>query len=117
MKTTRRWQCLVGAVGLVLTASLTGCQTNIAGMTLPSGHYLQHPPQYFPPSPPFPLTRELATMQAQSGVSANTQAPLPPPQANMAPVPGMVPVQVQPAAKPNNQAPVQQKPPVKLDEL
>lgn len=29
-------------------------------VTLPSPHYLDHPPQYFPPSPPFPLPRELA---------------------------------------------------------
>jgi hypothetical protein len=27
----------------------------VAGMTLPSGQYVQHPPQYFPPSPAFPL--------------------------------------------------------------
>lgn len=117
MKTKRRWQCLWGTVGLVVAGSLTGCQTNIAGMTLPSGHYLQHPPQYIPPSPPFPLTRELATMQAQSGVAANTQAPLPPPEANVGPVPGMVPVQQVPAGKLPNQAPMPQKAPVKLDEL
>ena len=28
------------------------------GVTLPSGRYLQHPPQYFPPDPVFPLQRE-----------------------------------------------------------
>jgi len=81
MKTMRRWQCLgLAGLGLAL-ASLTGCQTNVAGMTLPSGHYLQHPPQYFAPSPPFPLQRELATMEAQSGGPAGAAgaAALPPP--------------------------------------
>jgi hypothetical protein len=66
MKTTRRWPawCLAG-LGLALTA-LTGCQTNIAGMTLPSGRYLEHPPQFIPESPPFPLSRELANQEAIS---------------------------------------------------
>ncbi len=63
----RGWR-LLGPTGLALgLATLTGCQTWVAGMTLPSGHYLEHPPQYFPPSPAFPLTRELAT---QEGVQA-----------------------------------------------
>jgi hypothetical protein len=88
MKTMRRWQCVgLAGLGLALTA-LTGCQTNIAGMTLPSGHYLQHPPQYFPPSPPFPLQRELATMEAQAGApAANGAAPLPAPAPLAPPVP------------------------------
>ena len=65
MTTTRRWQGLCAAgLGLSL-AGLAGCQTHIigTGLTLPSGHYLEHPPQYFPPSPPFPLTRELAQQE------------------------------------------------------
>jgi len=58
MKKKRRllgW-CFAGAA-LVLVA-VSGCQTNVAGMTLPSPHYLEHPPQYFPPSPSFPLNKE-----------------------------------------------------------
>ncbi len=71
--------CLAG-LGLALSA-LSGCQTWVAGMTLPSGHYLEHPPQYFPPSPPFPLTRELAGQEAIAGAPAPgaPAAPLPPP--------------------------------------
>jgi hypothetical protein len=73
MKTSRRWlgACSAG-FGLALGA-LTGCQTWVpqAGMTLPSGHYLQHPPQYFPVSPPFPLPRELAY---QESVAAQAEA-------------------------------------------
>jgi len=47
------------------TALLSGCQTWVptAGLTLPSGHYLAHPPQYIPPSPDFPLTKELANLE------------------------------------------------------
>lgn len=67
MKMKRGWRFL-GPASLALgLATVTGCQTWVAGMTLPSGHYLEHPPQYFPPSPAFPLTRELAT---QEGIQA-----------------------------------------------
>jgi hypothetical protein len=61
-----RWKVLRAAV-LVFC----GCQTNMAGMTLPSPRYLEHPPQYIPPSPPFPLPRELASQEAAAA------APLP----------------------------------------
>jgi hypothetical protein len=66
MNMMRRWQCLTTVgLGLVL-ATLSGCQTWVpgAGITLPSPHYLEHPPQYIAPSPPFPLTRELANQEA-----------------------------------------------------
>lgn len=85
MKKLRRWRYL-GMAGLgLITASLTGCQTwtYTSGMTLPSGHYLQHRPQYIPPSPDFPLERELAYMQQQQpgpGVAAGApQFVVPPP--------------------------------------
>jgi hypothetical protein len=77
MKTTRRWRCLAG-LGLAL-GTLSGCQTWVGGMTLPSGWYLQHPPQYIPPSPPFPLTRELAAMEAVNAAAGPGPAPLPTP--------------------------------------
>ena len=57
MKMMRHWQLLGFAGFALMSAAVTGCQTNVAGMTLPSGHYLQHPPQYFAPSPAFPLQR------------------------------------------------------------
>jgi hypothetical protein len=64
---TRRAR-LLGAVGLALTLSTTvGCQTWIGGMTLPSPHYLEHYPQYFPPDPDFPLEKELQTQIDYSG--------------------------------------------------
>jgi hypothetical protein len=79
--------CLAGlglAVGLC-----SGCQTWTSGMTLPSGHYLQHPPQYFPPSPVFPLTRELAGQEAIAAAPAPGApvGPLPP----AVPGPGLPP--------------------------
>ena len=94
-KTILRWQCVgLAGLGLAIT-TLTGCQTNVAGMTLPSGHYLQHPPQYFAPSPAFPLQRELATMEAQSSAQTATTAA---PRSNPAPI-APAPVAV-PAAAP-----------------
>ena len=65
MSTTRRAKRgVLAALGLTLAVS-TGCQTQlpITGQTLPSPRYLDHQPQYIPPSPPFPLPRELATQQ------------------------------------------------------
>lgn len=55
--------------GLVLIAiiagiSLTGCQVDIGGQTLPSGYYLQDDIQYFPAGPEFKLSKEAAAMKA-----------------------------------------------------
>lgn len=77
MKITRRlsaWS--LAGLGLVL-ASLTGCQTYMAGMTLPSGRYLQHPPQFFPSDPDFPLEKEVATMEKNNaaGLPGGPAAP------------------------------------------
>jgi hypothetical protein len=93
MKTTWRWRCF-GTAGLGLAlGALTGCQTWVGGMTLPSGHYLEHQPQFFAPSPPFPLTRELATQEgvAAAGPIGPAGAPVPAPAAvapPAAPLPG-----------------------------
>jgi hypothetical protein len=78
----RRWSVAILAISL---AGLTGCQTWVpgVGMTLPSGHYLQHRPQYFPPSPAFPLSKELATMEANNAAAG---PPLPGPGPAPAPV-------------------------------
>jgi hypothetical protein len=100
MTTIRRLRIL-GLAGLSLgLASLTGCQTWVGGMTLPSGHYLEHPPQYFPPDPDFPLQRELNTQLEQDAAAraANPPAvigPLPP--AVVAPIP-VAPAPVAPIA-------------------
>ncbi len=79
MNATRRMRWgLLGAAGLLVAAA--GCQTWIAGMTLPSGHYLEHPPQYIAPSPEYPLQRELGHLQEEELVPAPAGAEgLPPP--------------------------------------
>ncbi len=48
---------------------LTGCQTWFGGMTLPSGRYLEHYPQYFAPDPQHPLPRELASQEDPEGAA------------------------------------------------
>lgn len=61
----RRWTLAwTVLLGLSLTGG-SGCQTWVpeAGLTLPSGSYLRHPPQYFPRSPDFPLAKELANLE------------------------------------------------------
>ena len=69
MRTNRRWLASVATfLGLVL-ASSTGCQTWYGGMTLPSGRYLEHYPQYFIPDPAFPLPRELASQEDPEGLA------------------------------------------------
>ena len=77
-------------LGMGMAASLlTGCQTypaGFGGLTLPSPNYLRHYPQYLPPDPPFPLQRELDSMQdpegllrrAPGGGGASTPLPAPP---------------------------------------
>jgi len=56
----------MAAGGLAALLANSGCQTHVAGMTLPSAHYLEHPPQYVPPSPVFPLSRELRYQEETS---------------------------------------------------
>jgi hypothetical protein len=69
MRTNRRWLSgVAAALALALTCT-TGCQTWYGGMTLPSGRYLEHYPQYFAPDPAFPLPRELASQEDPEGAA------------------------------------------------
>lgn len=88
MTSKRLW---LAGFAAALGFSATGCQTNFGGMTLPSGRYLMHQPQYFPDDPSFPLPRELATMTDPAGAGAAVA----PGGANL--VPPALPVPVQPA--------------------
>jgi hypothetical protein len=70
-----KWALWAG-LGLGL---LSGCQTWVpeAGLTLPSPSYLKHFPQYIPPSPPFPLTNELQSLEdAAAAQAANPPRPV-----------------------------------------
>jgi len=64
MKDASLARTILAGLGLCLVSS-TGCQTWVpeAGVTLPSAYYLEHPPQYIPPSPAFPLPREMKTLK------------------------------------------------------
>jgi hypothetical protein len=74
IKRSTKWlhACWFGS----LLGLASGCQTWVpeVAMTLPSPNYLKHPPQYIPPSPPFPLSRELASLEE---AAAAQQAPAP----------------------------------------
>jgi hypothetical protein len=56
------------------------------GVTLPSGQYLNQPPQYFPPDSPVPLPRELNSTEAAPAAGPEV-APMPRPAAEVAPMP------------------------------
>ena len=96
MTITRRCQLLFAAgLGLGLTG-MTGCQTHIisTGMTLPPPHYLEHPPQYFPPDPDYPLQREVNTQLNQAAAAAAANPPI------AGPVPAVPAVPAGPGARP-----------------
>ncbi len=87
MRTNRRWAVSVAALlGFGLTCS-SGCQTVMGGMTLPSGRYLEHYPQYFAPDPAFPLPRELNSMEDPEGAARRNGGLGAAPIAPAAPVP------------------------------
>jgi hypothetical protein len=67
MTRVSRWRKMALSVGLGL-AGLSGCQTWVpeAGLTMPTPFYLKHQPQYLPPSPPFPLPKELSSLEEAS---------------------------------------------------
>jgi hypothetical protein len=46
------------------TVTLTGCQVDVGGQTLPSPYYLQDDIQYFPSGPEFKLSKEAAALKA-----------------------------------------------------
>jgi hypothetical protein len=64
------------AAGMLL-GMLSGCQTwhTEAGLTLPSPHYLRHAPQYFPPSPQYPLQKELNSLEDAARQAMEAQRP------------------------------------------
>ncbi|MFM7148745.1 MAG: hypothetical protein ACKO23_02785 [Gemmataceae bacterium] len=67
---------MLAGLGLAMVG-LTGCQTwhPGTGQTLPSPRYLEHPPQYLAPSPPFPLSRELASQERAAAAVPDAAIP------------------------------------------
>ncbi len=68
-----RW-IVAGLFGLAMGLT-TGCQTYVfeTGQTLPTPNYLSHPAQYFPPSPVYPLPRELKSLTDAAAAQQSTQ--------------------------------------------
>jgi hypothetical protein len=65
----RSWcQSAKAGAGLALLAlaTLTGCQMDVGGQTLPSPYYLSDDVQYYAPGPEFKLAREAAVLKEQS---------------------------------------------------
>jgi len=55
-----RW---VLGLGMAAALSMTGCQVDVGGQTLPSPYYMADDIQYFPAGPEFKLSREAAAME------------------------------------------------------
>lgn len=56
---------MIGLAALTVAGlSLTGCQVDVGGQTLPSAYYLQDDIQYFPAGPEFKLSKEAAALKA-----------------------------------------------------
>jgi len=62
----RSWGTVLVGTGMLvaMSLSLTGCQVETGGQTLPSPYYMKDDVQYFPPGPQFKLAREAAAMKA-----------------------------------------------------
>jgi hypothetical protein len=86
----------LGAFAMCVLA-FSGCQTHMAGLTLPSPQYLKHYPSYFPEDPAFPLQRERDSMidptgEIRRGVAPSATGTLPQaPTGVAAPMPAMGP--------------------------
>jgi hypothetical protein len=55
---------LMSGLGLAAALTLSGCQMDIGGQTLPSPYWQTDDVQYFPPGPEFKLSREAAAQKA-----------------------------------------------------
>jgi hypothetical protein len=64
LKMRRPLRTVLAGLGLLAAVSLTGCQVDIGGQTLPSPYYMADDVQYFAPGPEFKLAREAAALKA-----------------------------------------------------
>lgn len=58
------------ATGIGLLVTMTGCQIDVGGQTLPSPYYMRDDVQYFPAGPEFVLSNEAAALRAARDQSA-----------------------------------------------
>lgn len=65
--------CVAAALLAAACPALTGCQSDIAGQTLPSPYYLTDDVQYYAPGPEFKLANEAAALKAQKEARASQQ--------------------------------------------
>ena len=63
-KRRQSWRRALISLGVCSTLSVTGCQVDVGGQTLPSPWYQKDDIQYFPPGPEFKLSREAAAQKA-----------------------------------------------------
>ena len=83
---------LFSGLGLAAALTLTGCQMDIGGQTLPSPYWQTDDVQYFPPGPEFKLSREAAAQKAfkQDQMRGGQPVQAGPAGAEPAPAPGDV---------------------------
>ena len=63
----KSWRLAATLIGPALLLAATGCQVEMAGVTLPSPYYLTDDVQYYAPAPSeFKLSREAAALQEQA---------------------------------------------------
>lgn len=68
---------LVGGLLAIASMASTGCQSDVAGQTLPSPYYLSDDLQYFPAGPEFKLSNEAAAMKRFAAEAAGEELPTP----------------------------------------
>ena len=62
--------------GIVAAVTLSGCQTNVGGQTLPSANYLRDDIQYYTPGPEFLLPNTVRAMEEYKASQAGLEAEL-----------------------------------------
>jgi hypothetical protein len=72
-KTICTWKTLLFSLGALSAVSITGCQVDVGGQTLPSAYYIHDDVQYFATGPEMKVGREAAAQKAASAEAAGQQ--------------------------------------------
>ncbi|TWT57088.1 hypothetical protein KOR42_04460 [Thalassoglobus neptunius] len=67
---------VLAIVGMSVSASLCGCQTQMGGQTLPSAYYLRDDVQFFPAGPEMQLPNQRQALEEYRASSENLDADL-----------------------------------------